>query len=357
MDLSILQSKRIGILIPDFDHGGEETRVVFFANHYTEYFKEVYVFAPRGAMLDRLKGDVHFVETAIRSYVHIPGVVKAVRRLGIDFVQGHKRTTFPYLYALERFSGACVNFNFDNIYIDKAWLYRLAPHRLYYLSDHMREHYAPYFKGHKNITINMGGRFYEKVPTWEVAAERQRLGVEGKFVLLSLGRLSDQKNQEMTLRALALAGDASMVCLFAGEGPKEGALRELAAALGLEARVRFLGHRSDVALLLQVADVLVQSSVFEGFPNVFIEAASVELPIITTRVGSYQTLVGPNGISVASNDTEGLSAALKEMKAHYERYAEEAKKLRGSDFFQQFERMRMLENYLQQYAIEAGQEK
>ena len=134
-----------------------------------------------------------------------------------------------------------------------------------------------------------------------------------------------------------------------GEGPKEGLLRNLALELNITDRVRFLGHRSDVDKLLSVSHVLVQSSIFEGFPNVFIEAVSLAKPIITTKVGSYVTLVHDNGIAVDVNDVDGFANAIVTMKNNYEVYSENAVRMSTSEFFQQFHKSKMLENYLKNY--------
>jgi len=203
------------------------------------------------------------------------------------------------------------------------------------------------------MTINMGGEFYEAASVKEVNSLKKSLNLDGKFVLLSLGRLSDQKNQELMLNALSSVNDEAIVCLVVGEGPKESVLRKLVVDLGLQARVQFLGHRKDVDKLLCASDVLVQSSIFEGFPNVFIEAASLAKPIITTKVGSYSTLVGENGIAVDTNDVTGLANAIVEMKSNYWQYAQNAEALKKSDFFQQFHKSKMLENYLLHYNMDA----
>jgi glycosyltransferase involved in cell wall biosynthesis len=108
-----------------------------------------------------------------------------------------------------------------------------------------------------------------------------------------------------------------------------------------------------VAQLLSIADALVQSSIFEGFPNVFIEATSLAKPIITTKVGSYSTLVKANGIAVAVNDVQAFTEAIRTMKANHAQYAAAARALSDSAFFQQFHKSKMLENYLLQYVSDS----
>ena len=91
---------------------------------------------------------------------------------------------------------------------------------------------------------------------------RARLGLGGHPLVLALGRLSEQKGQDVLLRAwpavLERVPEAEL--LLVGEGP---------ARAGLEAqgrpRVRFEGARTDVSAWLAAADVVAMPSRWEGF--------------------------------------------------------------------------------------------
>ena len=76
-------------------------------------------------------------------------------------------------------------------------------------------------------------------PPLDRAALRASLGLEGP-ALLSVGHLIDRKGHDLAIRAVAdLPGVTLMI---AGDGPRDAALRALAAELGVASRVRFLGH-------------------------------------------------------------------------------------------------------------------
>jgi glycosyltransferase involved in cell wall biosynthesis len=70
-------------------------------------------------------------------------------------------------------------------------------------------------------------------------------------------------------------------------------------------------------------------------------------------VGSYSTLVKDNGIAVDVNDIQGLANAILELKANYNSYVENARRLGNSSYFKQFHKSKMLENYLIQYNKDA----
>ncbi|AMJ67849.1 glycosyltransferase [Hymenobacter sp. PAMC 26628] len=347
---TLLASESIALIIPDFDTGGEEKRVVFLANHYAQIFKQVYLFAPRGLSNALLSDRVRHVVTAVRSPGSLAGVVVTIRREGIRFLQGHKRATLPYLVMAEKLTGAACVFNFDNIYPRHNYASKLlSPRHLVYLSDVVKDFYAPYYPGRHNVTINMGGNFYPVPSPAERKRRREAWGLADEFVLLNLGRLAPQKNHPLLFEALRQLPGGNFVCLVAGSGPDEARLQALARAYGLQDKVRFLGHIAEPYPLLCAADALVQSSDYEGFPNAFIEAASVGLPIVATDVGSARTLVGPAGILVPPGAADQLAAALVAMQQQLATYQQRAEALRTSGFFQQFHKLRMAENYVRYY--------
>ena len=348
--MGTLDTKNIALIIPDFDFGGEEKRVVFFANNYTHYFNKVVLLSPSGKSLPYLDPKVKHIEINIRKISTIRKVLNVLKEEKISFFQGHKRATMPFLLLAEKFLPLVSVFNFDNIYLKHNYACSfVTPKHVVYLSDVVKDFYVPYYKNRRNTTINMGGDFYSILPEQEIQQTKAQLGIKDEFVLLSLGRLSEQKNQPLLIDALHTLKDKNFVCLIAGSGPLEEPLRQMVAHYGLEEKIKFLGHRSDIPNLLNVAHVLIQSSVFEGFPNVFIEAASVGLPIISTNVGSSKTLVRENGLLVTSNKVDEIALAISKMQDEYPKFKENALLLRESDYLKQFHKTKMLENYIAYY--------
>ena len=67
-------------------------------------------------------------------------------------------------------------------------------------------------------------------------------------------------------------------------------IERAAAALGVAARCRFLGHRLDVAALHDAFDSFVQASEYEGTPNAVLEAMAMETPLVATDAGGTPEL-------------------------------------------------------------------
>lgn len=111
---------------------------------------------------------------------------------------------------------------------------------------------------------------------------RLKMGLSDKYVIISVGRLTAQKNPVFLIEAFASAIKEypEMVLLFAGDGELRLRLESLVVQHNLHNSVRFLGVRDDVSDLLQAADLFVMPSLHEGLPGAAIEAQAAGLPCL-----------------------------------------------------------------------------
>lgn len=103
---------------------------------------------------------------------------------------------------------------------------------------------------------------------------RQRLSIEGKTVLLHVGRFTPAKNHKKLVEVFNEFHklNPNSVLLLAGEGKLEDQVHDQVDLLGLTEDVIFLGLRKDIPQLMSASDVLMLPSFFEGLPVVGIEA-------------------------------------------------------------------------------------
>lgn len=139
-------------------------------------------------------------------------------------------------------------------------------------------------------------------------------------VLGHVALIQRSKRQDFVLNTAAAlrAEGREVVCLFAGECREQAYLEELygqVKALGMEDRVRFLGRRADVPDLLQVMDVLMIPSSFEGFPLAGLEAASAGVPVAACDAAGAAEFVqvSGNGRTFRENDVASAAAAVAEL--------------------------------------------
>jgi glycosyltransferase involved in cell wall biosynthesis len=149
---------------------------------------------------------------------------------------------------------------------------------------------------------------------------RARYDVEaGDILVLTAGRLSEQKDQATLIRAVARldAGSARVRLLIAGDGPLRDDLARLIQELSLAGRARLLGTVTELPDLMGAADLFVLSSRWEGLPLVLLEAMAHGLPVIGCRIRGIQDVVsdGEQGLLVPAADPDGLAAAIRDLAA------------------------------------------
>lgn len=114
---------------------------------------------------------------------------------------------------------------------------------------------------------------------------RDTMGLDNDFVIIFVGRLDPQKNPIFLLDIFREIKKKRLnsKLLVIGDGVLREEMREKISQLGLEKSVVMLGDRSDVDELLQVADVFLLPSKFEGLGIVLIEAQAAGLKTFTSE--------------------------------------------------------------------------
>ena len=157
-------------------------------------------------------------------------------------------------------------------------------------------------------------RLFSDARECRAQARRRLLPGSDVRLLLSVGRLADEKNHAGLLRAFAhVAGRYPDVQLWlAGDGPRRKDLLRQRKDLGLEDRVVFLGARHDVPELMRAADVFVLPSRYEGFGLVVAEAMASGTPVVATDAGGVAEVLNGAGILVPVGDDDALAQGLVE---------------------------------------------
>lgn len=197
----------------------------------------------------------------------------------------------------------------------KQYLQRLAIDRYIAVSNEVRKRLnADLGVPDTNIKVVRNGidlTPFERSPEPEFRAELG--GLDNRLLVLTSARLHPQKGHDYLLDAASKVPDA--IFLLAGDGPDRVRLESKAAELGLQDRVRFLGHRRDMARLLINSDVFVLPSLYEGLPLSVLEAMAAEKPVVATAIGGTDEIIidGESGKLVAPRDGNSLAASIKEI--------------------------------------------
>ncbi|HEX9017201.1 MAG TPA: glycosyltransferase family 4 protein, partial [Chloroflexota bacterium] len=141
---------------------------------------------------------------------------------------------------------------------------------------------------------------------------RREVGLDGTLIL-NVARLYKWKNIDTLIELVPdLPPGARLVIV--GDGPEDGALKELAARSGVADRVVFVGSvpQSRVALYLRACDVFVLNTRYEGLSHTILECMDAGIPVVATAVGGNMELVedGVNGFLVPVDGREEIVAAV-----------------------------------------------
>ncbi|UCH58472.1 MAG: glycosyltransferase family 4 protein, partial [Anaerolineales bacterium] len=155
----------------------------------------------------------------------------------------------------------------------------------------------------------------EQLEEYEQIKLRQQIGIKREdFLLLTVARLRTQKGHTYLLEAIPSIIECfpNTVFVFAGEGDLSAELKEKARSLGIQDAIRFLGNRTDVPKLLNIADGFVLPSLSEGLPLSLLEAMRAGLPVVATKLEGIEEIIrdGENGLLVEPADPKGLSQAI-----------------------------------------------
>lgn len=134
---------------------------------------------------------------------------------------------------------------------------------------------------------------------------------EENIVIVSTGRFDASKDQNTLLRAVSLIKNVSLVLI--GDGSMRSELELLSEKLNISNRVHFLGRREDVAEILAIGDIYVQSSNWEGFGIAAVEAMASGLPVIASNVPGLCDVVGTSGLLFDAGNAEMLSQLIKQL--------------------------------------------
>lgn len=167
----------------------------------------------------------------------------------------------------------------------------------------------------------------------EAPADASRTHVPGSDALVVFaGRLTEQKNPETTIAALArVLGRPHTAAAIVGEGPMRRSLDGLVRQHGLDGRVVFPGYVEHLWAWLKRASVFVSPSRFEGHPNTVLEAAACGCPLVVSDIPAHREFLdASSALFVDPDDAEALAAAIADVLDHPAAARSRAETARGT---------------------------
>ena len=158
-----------------------------------------------------------------------------------------------------------------------------------------------------------------------MAAKRAAWKIDGTFVVMGVGRITQLKGYDLLIRAVREANriapsERPFKLVIVGEAESlrkdvEEGLHQLVASLGVESQVVFAGNQQKIAECLSLADVVVSSNTRkpEAFGRSMAEALAMGRPVVAKAFGGALDIVedGVNGVLVP----DGLPPGEAEVEA------------------------------------------
>ena len=132
--------------------------------------------------------------------------------------------------------------------------------------------------------------------------------------ILLAARFEQQKGHAVLIHALRhiLSRAQNIKAYFFGEGPDEACIRDLVRREGVSDAVTFMGVAEDMLPYMQQMDIVALPSLWEGLPNVLLEAMAAGRPVVASRIDGIDEVVidGETGILFEPGNAEALAEAL-----------------------------------------------
>lgn len=267
--------------------------------------------------------------TSPRSFdvAHVLGLRQRIKALGVDLVQTHLLGTSVYAVlacagtdvpVVSTFHGRPDFPEGGRLGFLKTRLLSAHRNRVVCVSSSLRE----YFLGQRLLppstrVIPNGVALHALQRTETSNGLRAELGIGAETPLVgAVGNVRPSKAYQHLLAAFAavLREVPSARLVIAGEcdGPRGDRLKRRRNELGLQEAVTFLGFRDDVSEVLASLDVFALSSLDEGFSLATVQAMALGRPVVATRSGGPEEIIGEDGpgVLVPPGDPEALAQAL-----------------------------------------------
>lgn len=256
------------------------------------------------------KKDIKTVVTTLKI------VSKIIEEENINIVHTHHRMAAFYTRVLKFTRGFIFIHSAHNTFKDKKFLtkFSLRNANIVAVGNKVKENLCDFYgilESHVTIIHNAIDQLKGSVQPIELL---QKYKNEGYFLVGNVGRLSEQKGIEYFIKAIPMVLKECRKTKFfiVGDGEDKKKIEKLIFDFQLEDDVILLGYRNDIQNVMSQLDLIVLSSLWEGFPLTPIEAFSVGRTIVATAVDGTIEIVkdGINGILVNPKSSEELSKAI-----------------------------------------------
>ena len=322
--------KNIIILYPSFDSGGVATNLINFINYSIKKKINIHLISDlkKNNQKTKFQKNINFINIKsnsnfliqkrfITSFFSMFALYKTFKKLDKNnsIILSFQSHILPIIIC-RMFSRKIIIRNSEDVleatkYADKkisAYLVLLLKFFLYNLSNGIITNSNKSKKSLQSVLFNKKKIKLIFNPCLKKVLKNTK-NIKDKFIL-SVGRLCKQKNQEILIKAfpLFLNKFPNYKLILVGHGYDEIRLKALCEHLNIKNKVFFYGQVLNPERFYKKAKLLVLPSLYEGLPNVLIEAVNHGLPCISTNCsGSDDILTKKYGTFISMNNHSSVA--------------------------------------------------
>lgn len=258
----------------------------------------------------------------INSLLWLVQIRRLIKRIEPDIIDAHYITVYGYLGALSGFHPLLLTAWGSDVLIvmrESLWLRILGKYALKKAemvtcnSETVRQELIKFGVNPAKVRIIYQGIDTQKFSPQRNKEFKDRLGWQGRPVVISIRNLKPVCNVEMLIRAIPLVLEYSPQASFiiAGDGEQREYLKNLAGSLGCSENIRFVGQiaHDELPQYLASSDIYVSTSLSDSASLSLQEAMACEIaPVVTDLSGNREWVTdGENGFLVPVNDIQALA--------------------------------------------------
>jgi glycosyltransferase involved in cell wall biosynthesis len=214
----------------------------------------------------------------------------------------------------------------EEIVVDGLAKYLNRCHHIITPSDSIKEALAHFAGLTDRVTTIPTGIDLEPYQNTDGRLVREQYGWEKEIVLVSVGRLAEEKNFDTLLDAVAqvMSKQDDVRLMLIGDGPRRGELERHAQKLGVADKVKFTGRIpfEGIPGHLKAANLFVFASITETQGLVTMEAMATGLPVVAVAAtGTSDAVVNGQEGLLTENNSEALAQAIQQVLADKEMFA------------------------------------
>ncbi len=317
------RQKKILHLITGLEVGGAETMLLktlpATKNDFDHLVCSIVGMGPVGDMLQE-KG-VHIHHLDLKGFLDL-GVVGRLKKTMIDFKPDALITYLPHADILGRIIGSLVGV--PSITSSIRVKLNKSKYIYFFVLDGLTSPFVDHYHFNSSTLADIHHRLL-KIPASKiniisnavdvnkfdlkinVPEKKAKLNIpQNKTIIGCVARLRKQKGHKYLIQSFAqvLRAKPDTVLLLIGDGEQKKEIVRQVNNLGLKEKIIFLGNRHDVPEILQIIDIFVLTTLFEGMSNSLMEAMSARRAIVTTSIPENKELISHNhtGLLVRPKD-------------------------------------------------------